>query len=225
MVLPAAHEFGDFRLDPARRSLERTNGRRVALTGKAFDALVCLLVHAGQPVSRKTLMRELWPDRVVEENNLTQAIAVLRRTLGDDYIVTLPGRGYQLVAVSRRDHRPAGSHWLVFRDERLPLVEGENLIGRDPQADVWLDFAAISRRHARIVVGVEGTLLEDLGSKNGTSVDGRRLGGPARLHDGQRIGLGTLGLVYRTSGVHTATVTQAGGISHLARGDGEDALG
>jgi TolB-like protein/DNA-binding winged helix-turn-helix (wHTH) protein/Tfp pilus assembly protein PilF len=95
------YEFGDFRLDPARRRLERKDGETVALNAKAFDALVLLVEHAGKPVPRKALIDALWPDTVVEENNLTQAISALRRALGDGYIATLAGRGYQFVAEVR----------------------------------------------------------------------------------------------------------------------------
>lgn len=97
------YEFGDFRLDPARRRVQRLDGQPVALrtNGKAFDALVYLVEHAGEPLSRKTLLSALWPDSVVEENSLTQLISVLRRAIGPGYIVTLPGRGYQFVRYVR----------------------------------------------------------------------------------------------------------------------------
>lgn len=91
------HEFGDFRLDPRQRRLERLNGDAVALTAKPFDALLYLVEHAGEPVSRKALIDAVWPNTVVEDNNLTQAISTLRAALGPGYIVTLPGLGYQFV--------------------------------------------------------------------------------------------------------------------------------
>jgi DNA-binding winged helix-turn-helix (wHTH) protein/Tol biopolymer transport system component len=94
-------EFGVFRLDPGRRRLERTGGETVELGTKPFDALVFLVEHAGEPVSRKALIDALWPDTVVEENNLTQAVSALRRVLGEGYIVTLSGRGYQFVGEVR----------------------------------------------------------------------------------------------------------------------------
>lgn len=97
------YAFGAFELDPARRSLTRASGEPVALGGKAFDALACLLGHAGEVVSRDTLSSALWPTTVVEDNNLSQTIQALRRVLGDTgpehrYIVTVPRRGYQFVA-------------------------------------------------------------------------------------------------------------------------------
>lgn len=55
MAAQAKYEFGDFRLDPSRRRLERTEGAEVALGAKAFDALVHLIEHAGEPVSRRAL--------------------------------------------------------------------------------------------------------------------------------------------------------------------------
>jgi DNA-binding winged helix-turn-helix (wHTH) protein len=97
-------QFGAFRLDRRRRRLERTGGETVELGTKPFDALVFLVEHAGEPVSRKALIDALWPDTVVEENNLTQVVSALRRVLGEGYIVTLSGRGYQFVG----DVRSAG---------------------------------------------------------------------------------------------------------------------
>lgn len=91
-------EFGEFRLDTTRRLLTDIAGHRVELTAKAFDALVYFLEHPGVVIDRLTLLDTLWPDTVVEENNLNQTVAALRRALGDDYIETVPRRGYQFVA-------------------------------------------------------------------------------------------------------------------------------
>src|SRR5690606_32365058 len=103
------YEFNGFRLDPKRRVLARLpEGVPLAVTAKAFDALVYLVEHAGELVSREVLIKTLWPSTVVEENNLTQAISVLRRLLGEGHIVTVTGRGYQFVADVRRvsaDHK------------------------------------------------------------------------------------------------------------------------
>jgi TolB-like protein/DNA-binding winged helix-turn-helix (wHTH) protein len=103
------YEFGDFRLDTRQRRLERTGGDAVAMTAKPFDALVHLLEHSGEPVSRKALIKALWPDTVVEDNNLTQAIHTLRSALGKGYIITLPGRGYQFVGDVRTIARDPGA--------------------------------------------------------------------------------------------------------------------
>jgi len=97
------YAFGAFVLDPAHRLLKRSSGEPVAITAKAFDALVCLVEHAGQVVPRAALLRALWPNTIVEDNNLSQAIAAARRALGDHgprhrYVATVPRRGYQFVA-------------------------------------------------------------------------------------------------------------------------------
>ena len=104
----AVYTIGGFRLDSARRLLADARGDAIAITPKAFDALVHLAEHAGQLVPRSALVEALWPQTVVEENNLTQAISSLRRVLGEGMIVTVPGRGYQLVADVRvTDDEPA----------------------------------------------------------------------------------------------------------------------
>ncbi len=92
------YEFGSYRVDTVRRVLTDGSGKRVELTGKAFDALVYFLRHPGIVIDRSTLLDALWPDTVVEENNLNQAVAALRRALGHDYITTVPRRGYQFSA-------------------------------------------------------------------------------------------------------------------------------
>jgi DNA-binding winged helix-turn-helix (wHTH) protein len=96
------YEFGPFRIDALKRVLLR-EGEIVPLTSKGLDTLLTLVEHRGQVVTKDDLMKALWPDTVVEENNLTQQIAMLRKVLGERakenrYIVTVPGRGYSFVA-------------------------------------------------------------------------------------------------------------------------------
>src|SRR3954464_4098072 len=100
------YEFGDFRLDRGKRLLLRQDGAIVPLAAKAYETLSYLVEHAGSVVDKDELMRAVWPDTAVEENNLTQNISQLRRLFGDGrgehrYIATVPGRGYQLVAPVR----------------------------------------------------------------------------------------------------------------------------
>src|SRR5262249_29661206 len=68
----------------------------------------------------------------------------------------------------------AASCWVMWNERAIVLVEGENVIGRDPDCDVWIEASGVSRRHARLEVERGGgrVRLEDLGSKNGTFVDG-----------------------------------------------------
>jgi TolB-like protein/DNA-binding winged helix-turn-helix (wHTH) protein len=97
----AVYAIGGFLLDSGKRLLADGRGNPIAITPKAFDALVYLAQHAGELVPRAALVEALWPTTVVEENNLTQAISSLRRVLGEGIIITIPGRGYQLVAEVR----------------------------------------------------------------------------------------------------------------------------
>ncbi|MDX6696287.1 MAG: hypothetical protein QOF02_3890 [Blastocatellia bacterium] len=96
------YEFGQFRVDTLKRLLLR-DGQIVPLTAKAFDTLLALVRHSGQDLDKDELMRSVWPDTIVEENNLTQNVSMLRKALGESksehrYIVTIPGRGYRFVA-------------------------------------------------------------------------------------------------------------------------------
>src|SRR5262245_38921696 len=95
------YEFGDFRLDVRERRLLR-GGEPVPLTRKALETLRVLLERSGRLVTKDELMQHVWPDTVVEENNLNQNISVLRRALGEHtgppFIETAPGVGYRFVA-------------------------------------------------------------------------------------------------------------------------------
>jgi TolB-like protein/DNA-binding winged helix-turn-helix (wHTH) protein/Tfp pilus assembly protein PilF len=116
------YEFGPFRVDALRRLLLR-EGKQVRLPAKAFEILLILLEGKGRLVEKDELMRKVWPDAVVEENNLTVNISALRRSLTESpsehrYVVTVPGRGYQFVAdVRRRD----AEHARESEEEALPI--------------------------------------------------------------------------------------------------------
>jgi len=96
-------EFNGFRLDVGGRRLLAPDGSAVDLAARAFDVLFYLIDHRGEDISKQRLMTAAWPDTVVEENNLNQAITALRRVFGDQrseprFIMTVPGRGYRFVA-------------------------------------------------------------------------------------------------------------------------------
>ena len=98
-------------------------------------------------------------------------------------------------------------HWVTVGGQQVPLGPGEHFIGRDPACDVWLDFGSVSRRHARLVVGNADAHIEDLGSKNGTRVANEPVSGLVQLHDSDRVSVGTVLLVYRTSTSGLSTET------------------
>jgi len=106
------YEFGGFALEAERRLLlRRESGESIALTAKVLDTLLYLVEHRGETLDKDTLLRAIWPELVVEENNLTQNISTLRQVLGETrgenrFIVTVPRKGYRFVAdVIERDVR------------------------------------------------------------------------------------------------------------------------
>jgi DNA-binding winged helix-turn-helix (wHTH) protein len=174
----------------------------VHLELKVMDVLVFLARHGTNLVTRQQLVDGVWDGGFISDNTLTHAIAELRRALGDDaaqptYIETIHRRGYRLLRLATdleggpalRFARP--SRFRVMLDDRnIQLSEGENLIGRLPEARLCMNSSQVSRRHARIIAGQTDAYLEDLGSKNGTSVNGRAVEGRVLLRDGDRIILG-----------------------------------
>jgi len=95
------YEFKGFRLEEAQRRL-LYDGQAVALKPKIFDLLLYLVEMRGQLVAKEELMKEIWPDTIVEENNLTVSMSTLRKTLGDtpgnpEFIETVPRRGYRFL--------------------------------------------------------------------------------------------------------------------------------
>src|SRR5262245_35330750 len=112
---PAAGEylvFGDLEFDLGQRVLTR-NGAVLPLKGRALDLLCVLSAANAEPASNAALMASVWPNTVVDENNLQVQISVLRRVLdqgdaGETFLVTVSGRGYRLIgkAGRRRDAKP-----------------------------------------------------------------------------------------------------------------------
>src|SRR6202158_4216401 len=152
---PAAIEFGRFSVLPQRREL-LAEGRSLDLGGRAFDVLMALIEASGAVVGKDVLMHRVWPDRIVEENNLQAQIAALRRALGADrdLIRTIAGRGYQFTgeirAVSVQPQVPASAGVpqptpaLPHPPTNLPELVSE-LIGRDAELNEILDLSAAHR--------------------------------------------------------------------------------
>jgi len=212
--------FGPFILDSDRRLLTHGESGDLHLTPKAFDLLALLVAEAPRVVRKGELHERLWPGTFVSDATFVGLIKEIRRTLDDrdadaPLIRTAHGVGYAFAgelerAASRRD---GVSRWIVSGDRRIPLGDGHNIIGRDPASTVVLDVPGVSRTHARIVVGPDGATLDDLGSKNGTKLAEQPVTASVALHDGDRIQIGPILIVYHASASGMSTET----ISHTRR--------
>lgn len=138
------YEFEEFRIDVSKRQLTKLNGDQIPLTPKVFDTLVYLVRHCGIVIEKNELMRQIWADSVVEENNLNQNISTLRRVFGEKpgeqrFIVTIAGHGYRFVSEVRPilDLGPAvtarGSQSDVAKNE-APKARPQSIV----QKRTWL---------------------------------------------------------------------------------------
>ena len=207
--------FGAWTIDTPRREVRR-DGAVVHLTPKAFDLLVLLIEEAPRVVPKAELHQRLWPGTFVTDATLAGLIKEIRRVLGDrdssvPIIRTAHRVGYAFgLEADRPVSTAAVRHWLVVGERRIALRDGENTIGRDASAQVWLDLASVSREHACIVVREDGAWIEDRRSKNGTQVGDQPVTAAKPLRDGDRLTFGTVSAVYRTSGAGMSTVTHDG---------------
>jgi predicted ATPase/DNA-binding winged helix-turn-helix (wHTH) protein len=150
--VPAIVEFGRFKVVRHRREL-LADGRPVELGGRAFDTLMALIDARGTVLDKDQLMSLVWPDRVVEENNLAAQIAVLRKVFGGDrhLIRTVAGRGYQFTGEVHITGAVAPAP--PSRMTNLPEAVSE-LIGREAELE---EVAALVREHRLVsLVGAGG---------------------------------------------------------------------
>src|SRR5688572_10795739 len=210
----AMTRFGPFEFDSLRRQLT-CKEREVHLTPKAFDLLAMLLDAAPRVMQKRELHERLWPNGVVSDATLIGLVKELRRALADrdrqvPLIRTVHRVGYAFAGQLTRSRKSNGEswRWLIAAGRRVPLLELESTIGRDPQSTLQLDDSTVSRHHARITLQQAGATLEDLGSKNGTCVGGTPIAAPTSLHDGDRISFGRIDVTYRESSTGLSTATQ-----------------
>jgi len=144
--------IGHFHVVPYRRELS-ADGRSIKLGGRAFDVLMALIDARGAVVSKHALMARVWPDRVVDENNLQSQISALRTAFGAEreLIRTVAGRGYQFTGEVRvlpreQDDRAglAPETETAPPPTNLPQLASE-LIGRDEAMHEILRLAAAHR--------------------------------------------------------------------------------
>jgi DNA-binding winged helix-turn-helix (wHTH) protein len=205
-----------FTLDPATRRLLQ-HDQEVHLSPKAFDLLMLLIESRSRALSKVDLHQKLWPSTFVVETNLASLVAEIRRALGDSaeeprHIKTVHRFGYWFIGRVETDSpgidsAPAPRYWLIWDTRQIPLNDGDNILGRAPDAAVWIDAPGVSRHHARIKLEGTRATVEDLGSKNGTFLGGQRLTSPSVLADGDRIRLGSIQLTFRVPGPPPSTET------------------
>ena len=200
--------FGDCVFDSGTREVLRGD-RALELPPKAFALLEVLIANQPNAVSKEEIHERLWPGTFVSDASVANLVAALRAALGDDarrprIIRTVHRFGYAFAARAqmpsgRAATGPAGAPVcrLLWDGREIQLSGGENVIGREEDVAVWIDDSSVSRRHARIVVDARGATLEDLESKNGTSVGGVKIRGCVPLADRDEIRVGPARMVFR----------------------------
>ena len=130
--MEGVYEFGPFRLETRERRLLR-DGHPVRLRAKVFDTLSVLVSQSGHLVERDDLLAAVWPDTVVEENNLAHNINALRKALGDAKLIeTVPGRGYRFIGTAHPAvpapapgavETPSDAPVLIERDDQMKSLQ------------------------------------------------------------------------------------------------------
>jgi DNA-binding winged helix-turn-helix (wHTH) protein len=199
--------FDDFELDEGRRQLLR-NGEPLHVSAKQFTLLQVLIERRPNAVPKRELYERLWPNTYVSDVNLPSIVAELRTILGDDaheprFIRTVHGFGYAFCGLSAPEiENPVAT--LMGDGCTIRLAPGETILGRDTAS-----HPSVSRTHAAIVCNGDTCHVRDLGSKNGTTVGGVRIGEvPRELHDGDVVTLGSLRLTFRRARP-ASTITMA----------------
>jgi DNA-binding winged helix-turn-helix (wHTH) protein len=211
--------FQQFTVDSETRQLLR-DGTEIHLSTKAFDLLCVLLARRPSVVGKDELLRQIWPDSYVVEANLNVVIGEVRRAIADNvqsprFIRTVHGVGYAFcgsatdienvatasAVIDRRYNERAERTrcWLIGGNRNYDLLEGDNIIGRDPSCSIWLDDPDVSRRHARIRIDTanRSAVLDDLESTNGTFLGRSRVKVQRPLVDGDVIRVGPFELKFR----------------------------
>lgn len=202
--------FGDVTIDCERRQITRL-GAEVHVSGKAFALLELLLQRRPDAVKRAEIFDHVWPGTFVSPSNVATIAQEIRDALGDDarrprFIRTIFGYGYAFIG-DEQDGVPLPM-CLFAGNTQIDLQQRETILGR--RIPVLAGDPAISRDHARILVEGHRVSIEDLGSKNGTFVGGRRIDGRTELIDGDVVAIGSASLILRTVTHAESTMTLAG---------------
>lgn len=185
----ARFRFDQFCFDSDQKALLR-GGEPVRLTPRAFRLLELLILRAPKAVSKRDLLDHVWSGNIVEEANLKTLVLEIRTAIeergGDSKVVrTVYGYGYAFAgevveeAATEGESQPIVAVRWGAQSVLLPL--GAHVIGRRPDCAVAIDDPSVSRVHARLEITRDKLRIEDLRSKNGTLVEGRRITAPTEL--------------------------------------------
>ena len=209
-------QFDDLTFDSDTRQLW-TGKREARLSPKAFELLALLIKNRPRAVSKTEIRDHLWPGTYVSDSSLPSLVSEIRDVIADHrrkpgLIRTVHGFGYAFQS-EREPAAPVAppgeprQGWLVGSTAEVTLLPGENVIGREGAGIVLVKSSTVSRRHARITLDPSGATVEDLGSKNGTYVNDRRVEVPTPVADGDQIRIGSLLFTFRLSQSSTTTET------------------
>jgi len=201
--------FGACLLDAEARQLLR-DGQPVHLSPKAFELLRILVTERPKAIAKAQLHERIWPGVFVTDDSLTKLVSEARTAIGDHprtptFLRTVHGFGYAFSGVSEdpsistNGAMPGSTCCLIVDGRSVLLTPGDTIIGRDPVAQIVLDSVQVSRRHARVHVEEQRATVEDLGSRNGTSVNGERVTGAVTLRDGDEITIASFTLRFWTA--------------------------
>lgn len=211
-------QFDDLTFDSDTRQLW-TRKQEVRLSPKAFELLALLIARRPKAVSKAEIREHLWPGTFVSDSSLPSLVSEIRDAIADHrrqpgLLRTLHGFGYAFQAepapappATPHDNSPTG--WLIGSTAEVALFPGENVIGREGDGVMLVKSSTVSRRHARIVIDASGAVVEDLGSKNGTYVNDRRIDAPTPVVDGDQIRIGSLLFTFRLTQGNETTETQS----------------
>ena len=210
--------FGECVLDSDTRQLS-VRGETVHLSPKAFQFLELVLDNRPRALSKREIHERLWPGTFVSDGTLASLLVEVRSAIGDTargsrFVRTVHGFGYafsgtaeELRGIVSAFGGQRSIYRLIWETREIALALGENLLGRDEAATVWIDDASVSRRHARIVIDESGAVLEDLDSKNGTYLRGKKIAAPQKLADEDPVKIGPASMIFRVLRQTESTAT------------------
>jgi len=207
--------FGEFEFDGRRRLLSR-EGEPVPLAPKPMALLELLIERRPEAVSKEELVAAIWEGAAISDTALTTVVNELRRALGESgrrprFVRTVHGHGYAFEVEVHVVLEPAATirGWLLGIGMQIPLPEGETIIGRASGGTGTIADPSVSRRHALVRASAGGVSIEDLGSRNGTTVRGVPASGAVTIESGDEVVIGLVVLRFLAGDLDAESETPA----------------